>query len=95
MTTAEAGFLAGVLKLAALRGWKAYHTHDSRRSAAGFPDLTLVKRGRLIFAELKRDGQRPKPDQDVWLAALSECGGVETYVWRPADLDLIARSLGA
>ena len=33
------------------RGWRVYHTHDSRRSAAGFPDLVLVRPPRVVFAE--------------------------------------------
>ncbi len=46
---------------ARMLGWRLYHTRDSRGSAAGFPDLVLVRRGRLIFAELK--AQRGKIDE--------------------------------
>ena len=77
---------AQVIELATMLGWLAYHTHDSRRSAAGFPDLTLVHpvSGALIFAELKRDGQHPTPDQRKWLDALAIMH--TAVVWRPADL---------
>lgn len=51
-------------------GWLAYHTFDSRRSAAGFPDLVLVKAPRLIFAELKTADGALTDDQVVWSAAL-------------------------
>ena len=35
----EGEFQAWVLDLANRNGWLAYHTHDSRKSAAGFPDV--------------------------------------------------------
>jgi VRR-NUC domain len=82
----EAELQAQVIELATMLGWLHYHPYDSRRSVAGFPDLVLVheQTGALIFAELKRDGQRPTPDQARWLAALSRRHSA--YVWRPADL---------
>src|SRR5688572_19177552 len=43
-TQTERAFQAQVVKYARLMGWTAYHTHDSRRSQAGFPDLVLVRR---------------------------------------------------
>lgn len=51
----EAAFQQKVEQLAGHCGWRIYHTHDSRRSAAGFPDLVMVRDVRLIFAELKSD----------------------------------------
>lgn len=84
----EKAFLGQVLQLARLYGWLAYHTHDSRHSAGGFPDLTLVRGGRLVFAELKVGGNTPTPAQVVWLRAL-EAAGAEAYVWRPGDFDQI------
>lgn len=65
-----------------------YHTHISKHSPAGFPDVTIVmpSRGRLIFAELKQQRARPTLAQLNWLDALSFLGGVEVYLWRPLDL---------
>ena len=76
-----------------------YHTHDSRRSAPGFPDLVLAHPdGRLIFAELKRGGQYPTTEQRLWLAALSRVAEenplVETKLYRPADWEQIVEDLG-
>lgn len=90
----EAALLAAVRDLARLTGWLTYHTHDSRRSEAGFPDLTLVnvRQGRIIFAELKTATGRTTPQQDEWLAALA-AADCETALWRPADLPEIARIL--
>ncbi len=39
----EADFQGQVVELAQLHRWHVYHTFDSRRSHAGFPDLLLLK----------------------------------------------------
>lgn len=49
----EAAFQRQVVNLAEFYGWLIYHTHNSQRSAPGFPDLTLARGPELIFAELK------------------------------------------
>lgn len=74
-------------------GWRGYHTHRSDRSPAGFPDLVLVRRGWLIFAELKRQDRKAKPSaaQEEWLDDLGEVEArlypfVTAHVWRPLDL---------
>jgi len=54
----EKEWQAQVIKLATMLSWKVFHTHDSRRSTAGYPDLTLVRRSRVVFAELKTDTGR-------------------------------------
>ena len=82
----ERAFQEAVLQLARLHGWLAYHTHDSRRSQAGFPDLVLVRGQRVVFAELKSAKGRVRPAQRVWLDRL-EAAGAETYLWRPSDWD--------
>jgi hypothetical protein len=73
-------------------GWHWYHTHDSRRSPAGFPDLVLVRRDRLIFAELKTDKGRVRPPQHHWLQLLEQTMS-EVYVWRPRDYDHVLEVL--
>lgn len=89
----EKDFQASVLELAHVKGWNTYHTYDSRRSAAGFPDLFLVRPPRIVVAELKSSRGRITPAQRAWLDLLARCSGVETYVWRPAGFDEIARVL--
>ncbi len=90
----EKEFQARGLTLARLNGWKTYHTHDSRRSAPGFPDLVLVRPPRLIFAELKSEKGRLRPEQRVWLEALSGCiEAPESYLWRPRDLQEVQKVL--
>lgn len=82
--TSEIDLQTHILLLARHLGFLAYHTHDSRRSEKGFPDLVLVKEGRLIFAELKRQKGTYGPGQEDWLKALdSTCA--EVYTWRPLD----------
>lgn len=68
-------------------GWKTYHTHDSRRSNAGWPDLALVHpdRARFMVRELKTMRGRVTPEQREWLDGLT-AAGVDAGVWRPMDL---------
>jgi hypothetical protein len=99
----EAEFLKRVIELARLNGWLVAHFHDSRRQvrpgvfvgdryAAGFPDLVLV-RERVVYAELKSDKGRLRPEQTVWLERL-QGAGAEAYVWRPANWVTIGQILG-
>ncbi len=78
-----------VCEFATLRQWRWYHTHDSRRSNPGFPDLVLVRGRAIVFVELKSDRGRTTPDQLAWLNALREArkgnDNVIVSVWRPSD----------
>lgn len=87
----EKAFMAQVVALAKLRGWMVYHSHDSRQCEPGFPDLVMVRGERLIFAELKRDGERPTEAQRVWMLALGKAA--DCRLWRPLDWELIEREL--
>jgi hypothetical protein len=95
----EREFLQQVRELARLFGWLCYHTHDSRHSEPGFPDLVLVKTscgdqpGCIIFAELKSAAGRLTLAQRMWVQALEQCPGVEVHVWRPGDWDTIVERL--
>jgi VRR-NUC domain len=81
----EADVQATILEIARLKKWSCYHTRDSRGSDPGFPDLVLT-RDRIVYAELKRQGEKPRPAQVEWLDALARAGG-EVYVWTTDDLD--------
>jgi len=99
----EKDFQRAVIDLARLTGWRVHHTRPAltRRGRwltpiqgdAGFPDLVLVRAGRVIFAELKRVGGKPTAEQQAWLEALQACAGVEVYLWTPNDWEAIIDAL--
>jgi len=66
-------------------GLLCYHTHDSRRSEPGFPDLVIVGRRGVLIRELKRQRGAVTSAQSAWLDALTTAGA-DADVWRPADL---------
>jgi len=66
-------------------GWWSYHTHDSRRSTPGFPDLVLIRPPRVMFIELKRETGRLTTAQKDVQALLADCPDVESHVARPSD----------
>lgn len=83
---AEAQLQADVLDLANRLRFACHHCYDSRLCGphAGMPDLILVGHGRLIFAELKRQGGYESTRQRGWRFAL-QAAGAEVYIWRPRD----------
>jgi len=92
----EASFQARLLNLLPLFGFLlVYHTHDSRHSASGFPDIVAVGHGRCLFIELKADDapRRLPLHQEAWKYGLEECAGVEYYLWRPRDFTEIQKIL--
>jgi hypothetical protein len=79
----EKDFMAEVVRFAKRNLWLVYHTHDSRKSAAGFPDLVLV-RERVVWAELKAQDGKVAADQQTWIDSLV-VAEQEVYLWRPSD----------
>lgn len=99
----EADFLRQIIDLARLLGWRTAHFRPAwsgrgwrtpvQGDGAGFPDLILVRRERMIAAELKREvGGAVSPEQVAWLQAF-DTAGLETAIWRPSDLTRIAEDL--
>jgi len=74
-----------------------YHTHDSRRSVAGFPDYCLVVNTpsgpQLLFLELKREGGRPTPEQVGWLRSLAQAGALAMLAGGRAGVAAVVRFL--
>ena len=104
----EKQFLRDIVGLAKLRGWLVYHTWNSVHSAGGFPDLVLVRphfltaggfyiEPRIIFAEVKSDAGKVKPEQELWLEALKgvarDWGFFRVFLWRPKDWLQIVEAL--
>nr|PZM91078.1 MAG: VRR-NUC domain-containing protein [Thermocrispum agreste] len=81
----EAELLAAVRQACRTLGLLCYHTHDSRRSERGFPDLVIVGAERVIYRELKSARGRLSAEQRAWLDALVRAGQ-DADVWRPGDL---------
>lgn len=99
----EEAFQTAVVQFARFNGWRVYHPPDNRPSRntgrvqdvePGFPDLTMVRAPRLIFAELKAEKGRVRPEQTEWLDALRAVAAApgeitvllpEVYLWRPSD----------
>ena len=72
-------------------GWYVYHTHIAKRSAEGYPDLTMAndRLPRHLWVELKREmkeGRRPTLTS-TQVDVLNILAGVhqEVYLWLPRD----------
>ena len=100
----EAEFQKQVFDLAHVLGWKVAHFRPARTQygwrtpvsadGKGFPDSVLVKEGcPVIFAELKRKGNKLSPEQTDWINLLKQSKGVLAYVWYPEDFDDIVKIL--
>lgn len=72
-------------------GWMVFHPFDSRKSEAGYPDITLV-RDRVVWMELKADAGRLSAAQETWGEAISFARG-EWYCFRPRDWQTILEVL--
>lgn len=94
----EDQLVEATIGLALTFGWHADHRRPGRTNKGprtclqglpGFPDLTLARAGRVIFAECKSQRGALEPDQAGWRDALTADGhdaaAVEWYLWRPSD----------
>lgn len=89
----EKAFQAAVIRYAKEHHWLCYHTHDSRRSLPGYPDLTLVREGVCLWSELKVPGGTLTLQQAHWLKALGAVRDTAAYVWTPDDMPEIVMRL--
>lgn len=99
----EQGFQRAVIDLAHLRGWMvaAFRPCEARKGwrtpmqgDVGYPDLTMARRGRVVFAELKSEKGRLSPGQEAWRSAIRGVWTIrEHHVWRPSDWDAILEVL--
>lgn len=83
----EVTFQNNVIRLAKSLGYGLiYHTHDSRRSQPGFPDLVMVnvRSRRMLIRELKATKGRVSPAQKEWAEGFLAVGA-DFGFWRPED----------
>lgn len=83
-TMTEASLQANCERALDAAGWLYYHTHDSRRSERGFPDIVAVRGDRVIYRELKRIGGRLSPEQVKWRDRLV-AAGQDWGLWTPYE----------
>jgi hypothetical protein len=103
----ERRFMAQVVRLAELLGWRAWHDNATNaprackacaarlpvvRNAAGMLDLILMRRPRVVWAELKADRGKLTDEQLATLIEL-RASHQEAYVWKPSDWKTIERIL--
>jgi hypothetical protein len=96
-TYTEAQWQAQIIQAAESCGWKHYHTHDSRRSTAGFPDLVMVRGDRMLVIECKKQDDKTPPrrmaEQQEWIDAIDGVTEVTAFVARPSDWDRVTEAL--
>ena len=100
----EERFEQRVILLAALHGWRGYHTRKSfgvvmgvnRLDAYGWPDWAFwhPRKGRFMLRELKTQRGPVSPYQTQVIAELAACG-IDTKVWRPSDWPEIEATFAA
>ena len=90
----EADLREQIRDLCKLFGWRFLFTWTSIHSPKGMLDLFLInaEQKRVIFAELKSEKGKMTPEQQQVFDELKACGQ-EVYVWKPHDIENIARLL--
>lgn len=94
--TTEAQWQNAVIERAHSEGWLVHAMKDSRQqwwgTDSGFPDLVMVRGGRVLFIELKDMKGRIRADQQAWAYRLKQTD-VEYYCLRPSDEEEMWRIL--
>lgn len=90
----EAAFTTTTINLFTMARWRVHHDRMKQNveGHAGFPDIVAVRRGLVVFAELKMPGKVLEPEQVLWSIELNptlERQGVRSFVWYPEDWDRI------
>ncbi len=99
----EKAFTAQVIALLRWYKWRCAHFRPGKTQrgrwvtavqgdGVGFPDIFALRGNRRLMAELKASKGKTSPAQEDWLEAAKDAG-IEVYVWRPKDIDLIEATL--
>ena len=78
---------ANIVREAKALGWQVHSTWNAMHSPAGYPDLTLVRDGKLLFFELKTAIGVVSEAQKEWLYGLAKVAGVGVMLVRPDNLE--------
>jgi len=106
----ETAFATQVEHLLRQYGWRFMHIKPSVMQSGrwassmnpegkGYPDYTAVRRGRLLFIELKSERGKISPDQEEWLDDLINVARhtnfqeIQVYEWRPHMVEEISEIL--
>ncbi len=76
-----------------LHSWLWHHETDSRKSNAGYPDLTVVRGRHILHMELKSERGRLTIEQQMWMDALARVDTIASAVVRPCDADAVLERL--
>ena len=104
----EKEFQRTVIEYAQARNWKVAHFRPGMTSridkqgkpvwvtpvqadGKGFPDLVCA-RYRIVYIELKKEGEKLYPTQEMWRDVLIEAGA-EWYCFKPSDWPSIEKVL--
>lgn len=89
----EADYTAKIIGLSRFYHWRVTHSRpgmDRRgrwstplQGDAGFPDLDMTHGERHVYAEIKSEKGKLRPEQRVWLVSLWEAGA-EVFCWKPS-----------
>lgn len=58
---------------------------------AGVPDILACVKGRFIAIEVKMPGETPKPNQEAFLAAIKNCGGIAMWTDNLEEVKMILK----
>jgi len=82
-SAAHKQLVADIRELAAWLRLYVYSPYDSRRSPAGWPDLTIIGI-HVAYREVKTGRGRPTPEQTDVMRRLQDAGA-DVAVWRDTD----------
>lgn len=101
---AEREFQSWITRSARKVGWTVSHTYRAQlkdgtwrttTTLPGWPDLTLIRPGALMFFEVKGPTGSASPEQIDTLALLASVPGVIAAVVRPSEAPAVAKLLGS
>ena len=90
----EKAFQTIVVTTAREHGWMVKNNIcEHSKSEPGFPDLVMVKEGKILFVELRSDKDKFTAEKHEWLKALSthqrNCGSTFVQLWPISEWDRI------